>query len=69
MPLLEFIAALEAALGRKATLAFEPMQPGDVTETWADTTLLRELTGFVPQTPIAEGVGQFCALVQILEQP
>ncbi|CAN5243205.1 NAD-dependent epimerase [soil metagenome] len=59
VPLLDFIHALERALGRKANINFDTMQPGDVTETWADTTVLRDLTGFVPRTPIVEGVANF----------
>ena len=35
------------------------MQPGDVPETWADTALLAELTGFTAQVPVAEGVARF----------
>lgn len=57
--LLDFIAAIEAATGREAVKDFQPMQPGDVPATWADTTLLRALTGFVPQTGVAEGVAAY----------
>jgi UDP-glucuronate 4-epimerase len=38
-----------------------PMQPGDVPATWADTTLLRRLTGDAPRTPVAEGVAAYVA--------
>ena len=41
VPLMEFIAALEQAMGCRAEKVFEAMQPGDVPETWADTRLLR----------------------------
>lgn len=57
--LLDFIAAMEDALGRSAIREYHPMQMGDVPMTWADTTLLRNLTGFVPQTEMRQGVGQF----------
>ena len=59
VPLMEFIAAFEVALGRPALKTFLPMQPGDVAATRADTTLLRALVGYVPQTPIADGVKAF----------
>jgi UDP-glucuronate 4-epimerase len=36
-----------------------PMQPGDVRATWADASLLKELTGYQPQTDIREGVARF----------
>ena len=54
-----FIAALEAAMGRSAEKRLLPMQPGDVRETHAAPDLLRALTGQVPETPIAEGIGRF----------
>jgi UDP-glucuronate 4-epimerase len=57
--LLDFIAALEDALGRKAIREYLPMQTGDVAMTWADTRLLQALTGFVPQTDMRTGVTQF----------
>ena len=34
-------------------------QQGDVEATWADTQLLQRLTGFVPNTPVSEGIAQF----------
>ena len=61
MQLLDFIAAIERAAGRRAILNLMPMQPGDVTRTWADTTLLQALTGFTPATPLQEGVAAFVA--------
>ncbi|SMO95629.1 UDP-glucuronate 4-epimerase [Paracoccus laeviglucosivorans] len=57
--LLDFIAAIEDATGRKAIRDLLPMQPGDVPATWADTTLLRRLTGYAPQTPIGKGVAAY----------
>lgn len=57
--LMDFIAALEQAAGRKALLEMHPMQPGDAAATWADTALLRRLTGFAPRTGIAEGTGDY----------
>ena len=57
--LLDFIKAVENALGREAEKRFLDMQPGDVHETWADTSLLRQLTGQTPETPLAEGIARF----------
>ena len=59
--LLEFVAAIEAATGRQAKRNLMPMQQGDVATTYADTALLRALTGFSPKTPVAEGVKRFVA--------
>jgi len=58
-PLSEFIAALEAALGRKAVQQLEPMQPGDVEATAADTAALEAWVGFRPATPMVQGVAAF----------
>ena len=55
-PLAEFIAAFEMAIGKRATKTLLPMQPGDVSVTEADVSLLRALIGYVPATPIARGV-------------
>jgi UDP-glucuronate 4-epimerase len=59
--LLDYIAALEAALGRKAQLEMKPMQPGDVKATYADTTALKNAVGFAPSTPLATGLHRFAA--------
>jgi UDP-glucuronate 4-epimerase len=59
--LMDFIAALENALGIKAQILFEPMQPGDVTSTYADITDTARELGFAPTTPIATGVPKFVA--------
>ncbi|MCB5410725.1 NAD-dependent epimerase/dehydratase family protein [Pseudogemmobacter faecipullorum] len=57
----DFIAAIEAATGKKAIRNLMPMQPGDVPATWADTRLLQQLTGFQPATDIRTGVQAFVA--------
>ncbi len=49
----DFIAAIEAATGRRAERNLMPMQAGDVSATWADTALLRRLTGICPRHPDA----------------
>ena len=56
---MEYIGALEAALGVVARKNFIPMQPGDVPATWADTSLLEGLTGYNPSTDISIGVKSF----------
>jgi UDP-glucuronate 4-epimerase len=55
----DFIAAIEAAVGRKAFRRELPMQPGDVPATYASTALLERLIGFKPQTPLRAGVDNF----------
>ena len=57
--LLHFIQVLEQALGRQAIQDFQPMQPGDVVTTAADTSLLEAWVGFKPSTPIELGVERF----------
>jgi len=59
--LLDFVAAIEAALGRKAQRNMMEMQKGDVPATWADATLLRSLTGYCPETGLEEGMARFVA--------
>ncbi len=56
--LMDFIAAIETALGREAEKNFLPMQPGDVLETYADVTDLATDVAF-SSTPIMEGVQRF----------
>ncbi|TVV73595.1 NAD-dependent epimerase/dehydratase family protein [Sphingomonas solaris] len=57
--LMAMIEALEDALGRKAEKIMKPMQPGDVTATYADVTKLRELTGYHPQVMLEDGLKRF----------
>ncbi len=59
--LMEFIGILEAALGKTTARNFLPMQDGDVPLTYADTTRLQAAVGFVPATPLADGIGRFVA--------
>ena len=58
-PLMEYIEALEDALGLVAEKNLMPMQPGDVPATSADTTALQEWVGYKPNTPVREGVRRF----------
>lgn len=57
--LLDFITALECALGIEAKKQFLPMQPGDVHATWADTEDLFKAVGYKPQVDINTGVAKF----------
>ena len=57
--LLDFVGAFEKVIGIPAVKNFMPMQSGDVLETWADTSLLEDLTGFKPSTRLSEGVRLF----------
>ncbi len=59
--LMDFIGAIEAAVGREAIKDFLPMQDGDVPATYADTSELEQLVGFKPATPVKEGVARFVA--------
>jgi UDP-glucuronate 4-epimerase len=59
--LMDYIGALEAALGREAVKNFLPLQPGDVPATYADTDLLNAWVGFKPATPVRDGVARFVA--------
>jgi UDP-glucuronate 4-epimerase len=55
----EFVRLLERALGRAAMVRYAPVHRGDVPVTCADPTRLREYTGFVPTTSLAEGLERF----------
>ena len=57
----DFIAALECALGREAIRELLPMQPGDVPDTYADSSRLARAVNWCPATPVAQGVARFIA--------
>jgi len=57
--LMDYISALESALGKKAIINFLPMQPGDVPDTYADTEDLVKNFGYKPNTDIKEGIENF----------
>lgn len=59
--LTEFIATLERLLGRTAIRDPQPMQPGDMVDTYASVLRLQALTGFVPHTPLEAGLRHFVA--------
>jgi UDP-glucuronate 4-epimerase len=58
---LDFIRALEQALGVAAKLDFQPMQAGDVPATHADTCKLQQWVGYAPSTPLSEGLSRFAS--------
>jgi UDP-glucuronate 4-epimerase len=57
--LLDYIATIERLIGKKATLDMQPMQPGDVKATYADTSALAAAVGFAPSTPLETGLQRF----------
>jgi UDP-glucuronate 4-epimerase len=57
--LTDFIAQIEKALGRKAVMDMQPIQPGDVPTTYADIAASKQELGFEPRTPISEGIPRF----------
>lgn len=57
--LMDFIAEIEEACGRKATKNMKPMQKGDVYKTYADTTLLAQDFNYKPKVNISEGIKHF----------
>ena len=57
--LLDYIAALESALGKKAEMELLPMQPGDVAATCADIDALENAVGYRPATPVDVGINNF----------
>ena len=57
--LMDFIGALEKTLGQEAVKKFQPMQPGDVVATFADTSRLEAWTGVHPTTSVVDGVKHF----------
>jgi UDP-glucuronate 4-epimerase len=63
-PLLRFIALLEEALGVEAIKDFQPMQPGDVIATAADTSALEAWVGFQPNTPLDQGLERLASWIK-----
>jgi UDP-glucuronate 4-epimerase len=59
VPLMEFVEAVEQAVGRPASRNMLPMQQGDVPRTYAAPDLLQALTGFCPSIPVSLGVPKF----------
>ena len=61
VPLLNFIACIENAVGKKAEKRLLPLQDGDVPSTYANTDALSVWVGFVPGTDISDGINRFVA--------
>ncbi|MEO1965110.1 NAD-dependent epimerase/dehydratase family protein [Hyphomonas sp.] len=57
--LMDYIEAIERAIGKKAVKNMLDMQPGDVKQTYADVSLLQALTGYVPTTDVQRGIESF----------
>jgi len=57
--LMDFIKVIENKLGKKAEINFMPMQPGDVKETFADTSKAKKLLGYEAKVDVEEGVRKF----------
>ena len=59
--LMDMISTLEAALGIEAKKIMRPMQPGDVTATYADVSKLHALTGYAPKVMLEDGLKRFAS--------
>lgn len=59
VPLMDFVQAIEAATGKTAQIEYAPLQPGDVTQTYADISLATRDLGYAPQTSVAAGVAEY----------
>ena len=57
--LIEYIHAIEKALGKEAILDLLPLQPGDVPDTFADSTALEQAVGYKPSVSVDDGVQKF----------
>jgi UDP-glucuronate 4-epimerase len=62
--LLQLVHIIEAALGMKAIIRYEPMQPGDVDRTFADIARAKELLGYEPTTTIEDGIARYTEWVR-----
>ncbi len=59
--LIDYIEAIEDALDMRAIKEFLPLQPGDVPDTYADSSALEKAVGYRPTTPVKQGVASFVA--------
>jgi len=67
--LIEMVRGLEEALGVQATINWQPEQPGDVPQTWANVDKARRLLGYDPSTPYREGVRRFVEWLNDVQRP
>lgn len=56
--LMDYIQCIEKAIGKEAKKDYFPMQQGDVYQTYADSSALAAVTGFIPSTPLQEGINK-----------
>lgn len=63
-----FILAIEKACGKEAKKIYMPMQPGDVTRTFADVEAISCITNFKPQTNIQDGLNKFISWYKAWER-
>ncbi len=56
---MKVVSILEEQLGKKANIDFQPMQPGDVRQSFADITAIARDLGYQPTTSIDEGIPLF----------
>jgi len=61
------IALIESELGKEAVIDWQPMQPGDVPQTFADISKARRLLSYNPQTKIEEGIRHFIKWFQSIQ--
>ena len=66
--LMDMIAILERALGREAVKRMRPMQPGDVTATFADISRLNALCGYAPKVTLEAGLPKFVEWYQTFQR-
>ncbi|NOR28991.1 MAG: NAD-dependent epimerase/dehydratase family protein [Lutibacter sp.] len=57
--LMDYVKAIEKALGKKGKIVFKPMQPGDVQSTYANVEKLYNYINFKPQTKLEDGIKAF----------
>ncbi len=55
----KFIKVIETNLGKKAVKDYQPLQPGDMIETYADITKAQKFLGWQPTTKIEQGIKKF----------
>lgn len=67
--LMDFISELETAFGKQAEKEFQPMQPGDVYQTFADTTRLETEMGYRPHWTLHDGIAEFVKWYQSEDNP
>ena len=69
MKLMDFISEIESALGKEAKKEFLPMQPGDVYQTYADTSKLESEVGYKPSVSLHQGISEFITWYQSDNNP